>query len=41
MEQKIKKNKCLRCNHVWVQRTDNTPRVCPKCKSAWWDIPKQ
>ena len=28
---------CYRCNHKWVPRDDETPRVCPKCKSPYWD----
>lgn len=34
--------KCERCEHTWVPRNyDNEPRVCPNCKSAWWNIPKK
>lgn len=30
--------KCLRCGHQWVPNTPGqNPKVCPKCKSAWWD----
>ena len=34
---------CERCGHVWVSRQDATeePRVCPKCKSPYWDKPRQ
>ena len=31
--------KCLRCKHVWFPRQAEV-RICPKCKSAWWDKPK-
>lgn len=31
---------CYRCEHKWVPRDDETPRVCPKCKSPYWDIPR-
>ena len=27
---------CLRCNWQWFPRKAD-PKVCPKCKSAWWD----
>ncbi len=27
---------CERCGHEWVPRDDGEPRVCPKCKSAYW-----
>lgn len=31
-----------RCGHEWLARNkDEPPRVCPKCKSANWDKPKQ
>ena len=33
-------NKCYRCNHKWVQREKDKPRICPKCKSPYWDKPK-
>jgi len=30
--------KCERCGHMWVPRKEKeTPRVCPKCKSPYWD----
>lgn len=32
--------KCERCSHVWVPRKDERlVRICPKCKSAYWDTP--
>lgn len=30
---------CLRCNHSWP--TKGEPRVCPKCKSPYWNMPKK
>ena len=40
--------KCERCGHIWAPRQalDSAepmarPRVCPKCKSAWWDVPRK
>lgn len=45
--------KCLRCNHTWIPRRINIcggdnkflkPKVCPKCKSPYWNknrIPKE
>jgi Zn finger protein HypA/HybF involved in hydrogenase expression len=35
----IKRLKCLRCGHEWVPRT-NDVRQCPRCKSAFWNVPK-
>jgi hypothetical protein len=33
---------CERCAHQWVPRTaDEEPRVCPKCRSPWWNRPKK
>lgn len=28
-----------RCGHEWIPRGEK-PRVCPKCKSPYWDRPK-
>jgi len=35
--------RCERCGHEWIPRraTDAEPKVCPKCKSAYWDRPKE
>jgi hypothetical protein len=36
--------RCERCEHEWVPRGgagEEEPRVCPKCKSAWWNRPKK
>lgn len=34
--------KCERCDHTWVPREENVaPRVCPKCKSPYWDRPRR
>lgn len=40
MEIKIQKLKCLRCGYEWLPRTTEV-RQCPKCKSAYWDVPKE
>jgi predicted Zn-ribbon and HTH transcriptional regulator len=40
IETTIQTYKCLRCGHVWVPRKKEKPRVCPKCKSPYWDKPK-
>lgn len=31
--------RCERCDHEWVPRKDTEvePKVCPKCKSPYWD----
>ena len=34
--------RCERCGHEWVPLdVKNPPRVCPKCKSPYWDLPKE
>jgi len=29
--------KCKRCGHEWHPRRTVKPKVCPKCKSPYWD----
>ena len=29
--------RCARCGHEWIPRKDEAPRVCPRCKSPFWD----
>ena len=33
----LTKKTCLRCGHIWWPRSPETPRVCGKCKSPYWD----
>lgn len=33
--------RCERCKYEWVPRMEKEPRVCPKCKSPYWNIPKK
>jgi predicted Zn-ribbon and HTH transcriptional regulator len=34
--------RCERCKHGWVPRDAKTkPRVCPKCKSPYWSMPRR
>jgi hypothetical protein len=35
----LRKLHCHRCGYKWVPRVEKI-RVCPKCKSPWWDKPK-
>ncbi len=30
---------CVRCGHNWATRKGRPPRVCPTCKSPYWDKP--
>ncbi len=39
MKIKINTVKCNRCGKEWIPRKPDV-RVCPKCHSALWDIPK-
>lgn len=32
---------CERCSHKWITKSDETPKVCPKCKSPYWDTKKK
>ena len=32
--------KCLRCGHEWIPNRPVEPKVCPKCKSPYWNRPK-
>lgn len=32
---------CERCEHTWVPAGEEKPRVCPKCKSPYWDRPRR
>lgn len=34
--------RCERCGHEWVPRESTKhPRVCPSCKSPYWDQPRR
>jgi hypothetical protein len=35
--------RCERCSHEWIPRGsgDEEPRVCPKCRSPWWNKPRK
>ena len=33
--------RCERCGHEWIPREEAEPRVCPKCKSPYWNRPRQ
>lgn len=39
---KLSGYECARCAHQWVPRArDHEPRVCPRCKSPYWDVPRK
>lgn len=37
----LHKWKCERCSHEWIPRSEERPRLCPACNSAYWDIPRK
>lgn len=37
----VEKRTCTRCGHVWWPRMETIPRICPKCKSPYWDVPRK
>jgi len=37
----LKGYKCERCGHEWVPRDKTEPKVCPKCKSPYWNRPRK
>jgi len=38
-EIKVYECTCERCGHKWITRTEESPVVCPKCKSPYWNKP--
>ena len=37
----INGHRCYRCSHEWKPNDMNKlPRVCPKCKSPYWNKPR-
>lgn len=39
---RVKGCKCERCQHEWQPRwPEREIRVCPSCKSPWWNLPRQ
>jgi predicted Zn-ribbon and HTH transcriptional regulator len=42
IEVKVKGYKCNNCSYEWLPRSNKEkPLICPKCKSARWDLPKK
>ena len=39
MEVTIIQLKCKRCEHEWIPRKSDV-RLCPKCKTPYWDKEK-
>ncbi len=32
---------CMRCAYRWFPRSERAPVMCPKCRSAYWNIPRK
>lgn len=32
---------CYRCGHLWMPKTDDVPRRCPRCHSSRWGVPEK
>jgi rubrerythrin len=42
IELKVMGWKCERCGHEWIPKDEKKPpRVCPSCKSPYWDRPRR
>ena len=42
VELKVWGYRCERCAHEWIPRdAENEPKVCPKCKSPYWNTPRR
>ena len=40
-EIKMLECKCEKCKHKWITRSDEKPKICPNCKSPYWEIPEK
>ena len=40
MDIQIPKLTCNKCDHLWIPRQADV-RVCPKCKTTYWEKPKE
>jgi len=36
----IKKVQCNRCYFSWYPKTPKLPKLCGRCKSAYWNSPR-
>ena len=39
-QMEVKLYTCLRCGHKWANRKPRIPKICPRCKSYDFDLPK-
>ena len=33
--------KCIRCDWQWPQRGKEPPKLCAKCRTTLWNMPRQ
>lgn len=33
--------RCERCDYQWIPRLKSYPKVCPHCKTPYWDKPRK
>jgi predicted nucleic acid-binding Zn-ribbon protein len=33
------RHSCLRCEHVWIARSETPPTQCARCRSPYWNTP--
>ena len=41
MPTRVEEKTCLRCGEKWLPRKGGRPITCPKCRSPYWDRPKE
>jgi len=41
MKMTISELTCKKCNYSWFPKTEEEPKVCPKCKSYRWKEPRK
>jgi len=32
---------CMRCPHAWATKDKSNVKVCPRCKSPYWNTPRK
>lgn len=32
---------CEKCGCEWISKSTRQPKVCTRCKSAYWNVPKE
>ena len=37
----IRLHNCKRCGKTWFPRSPGVPKICPTCKTTYWNTPKK